>query len=128
MEYVPQDVRPLQMNVVPRPGHTQGHGLRPSPEHLVDLRRRDDAGLAEDGRVGHFTFDHSSQKDRWAISASDSTITSRSKRGHQPPSRSTRPAAQPSPTGPPPRNPTAASRDGNGLGQESSQPPISACT
>ncbi|MFD3504836.1 SDR family NAD(P)-dependent oxidoreductase [Streptomyces sp. NPDC058678] len=44
-------------------------------------------------RVGHATCVHSCRKERWAFSASERTITSRSKRGHHQPSRSSSPVA-----------------------------------
>lgn len=69
---------------------------------------------------------HASWKERWAFSASERTRTSRSKRGHQPSARCSRPAAQPAPRLPPPKKVAAASGEGNGTGHESSQLPICA--
>ncbi|GGR59566.1 hypothetical protein GCM10010236_10340 [Streptomyces eurythermus] len=66
------------------------------PEHLVGFLLGDEARTT---RVGHATCPHSYRKERWAFSASERTITSRSKRGHHPSSRSSSPAAQPAPTG-----------------------------
>jgi hypothetical protein len=65
---------------------------------------------------------HSTHHERFSHAASESNITSSSKRGHRPSSLCSRPATHESPCWPPPKNSKASSRDAKGRGHESSHP------